>query len=455
MEAGVVGSEWVGRVIDGRFTLLEWLGGSDGSGVFRTEQDGPGSEKAAIRVTPKERDEGPEGVNLDHPHLTTILNAGVAEVDGSEFVYAVTDYADEVLSQILPQRALTPEETREMLGPVVDALDFLHQQGLVHGHLNPSSILVIHEELKLSATRIVLPSRYKFESAPRGIHDAPDLALGIVSPAADVWSLGVMLVETLTQQPPRWDRGKDGNPEIPASVPQPFAEIVRRCLQAEPVRRCTMVDIKALLEGRSVPLSSQSSPGPVASKAVTAPPAADKPVAAGGMGTTAQPKVAYPRRRVLPMAVALLGLAAVILFVEMRARGPKPNETTRQSEPAPQGALSGGPAPGTSGEIARKTVKGSVHQRVMPNVQPEARSTIRGTLKVVLRLTVDASGQVANVAFESAGPSRYFARVAEEAAHSWKFRPPEVNGRAVSSVWKVRFDFRSSGDEASAEEEKP
>ena len=450
MEESMIGSEWVGRVIDGRFTLLEWLGGSDGSGVFLTEQDGAGSQKAAIRVTPKERDEGPEGMNLSHPHLARILHAGMVEIDGSGFVYAVTDYADEVLSQILPQRALTPEETREMLGPVVDALDYLHQQGLVHGYLNPSSILVVNEEVKLSATRLVVPSRYKFESAPRGIHDAPDLALGIVSPAADVWSLGVILVETLTQRPPLWDRGKDGNPEVPATVPEPFAEIARRCLQAEPVRRCTLGDIKALLEGQGAPARPSAQKVPASSKAVVAPPVINKPAIVIGTEAKAQP-VTPSKRRVLPMAVAILGLAVIVWFLVARSHKSQSNAETQETQTEPMPA-----APGNAGGApAGPTVKGSVAQRVMPNVLPAAQGTIQGTFYVVLRVTVDPDGQVANVGFESQGPSRYFARVAEEAAHSWKFKPAAVNGRAVSSVWRLRFEFRRDGNEATAEEVTP
>jgi hypothetical protein len=46
MTAGAIRSDWVGRVIDGRFTLLKWLGGSGWSGVFLTELQEPRSRKA-------------------------------------------------------------------------------------------------------------------------------------------------------------------------------------------------------------------------------------------------------------------------------------------------------------------------------------------------------------------------------------------------------------------------
>ena len=41
MQSNAIASDWVGRVVDGRFPLLEWRGGGEESGVFLTEWDGP------------------------------------------------------------------------------------------------------------------------------------------------------------------------------------------------------------------------------------------------------------------------------------------------------------------------------------------------------------------------------------------------------------------------------
>ncbi len=62
------------------------------------------------------------------------------------------------------------------------------------------------------------------------------------------WSLGVTLVEALTQHPPVWDRSTHRDPAVPESIPQPFADIAQACLRYDPVRRCTIADIKARLE---------------------------------------------------------------------------------------------------------------------------------------------------------------------------------------------------------------
>ena len=41
---------WEGRIVDGKFPLRHWLGGSEHSAVFLTERPGPPSSKAAIKL---------------------------------------------------------------------------------------------------------------------------------------------------------------------------------------------------------------------------------------------------------------------------------------------------------------------------------------------------------------------------------------------------------------------
>ena len=45
-----ISADWVGRVIDGRFALLEWLGGGAHGGVFRTELPQPVEKRATITL---------------------------------------------------------------------------------------------------------------------------------------------------------------------------------------------------------------------------------------------------------------------------------------------------------------------------------------------------------------------------------------------------------------------
>ena len=83
----------------------------------------------------------------------------------------------------------------------------------------------------------------------------------------------------------------------------------------------------------------------------------------------------------------------------------------------------------------------------MPQVPDFAMKTIRGTLRLGVRVHVDAQGDVIDAVSDPAGPSPYFAKFALEAAHQWKFRAPRQNGRPAASVWKLDFSFQQSGVE--------
>jgi hypothetical protein len=55
---------------------------------------------------------------------------------------------------------------------------------------------------------------------------------------------------------------------------------------------------------------------------------------------------------------------------------------------------------------------------------------------------VDPSGNVVGEFLENPGPSRYFARIAGDAAGEWKFAPADTQG---SRVWLLRFEFTRGG----------
>jgi TonB family protein len=91
----------------------------------------------------------------------------------------------------------------------------------------------------------------------------------------------------------------------------------------------------------------------------------------------------------------------------------------------------------------------------MPVVSRSAQNSISGTIKIRVKVAVDAAGNVERATFISAGPSKYFARQTMEAAQQWKFAPAQVNGQAASSAWTLQFALRRSGTEVTPEPAKP
>lgn len=442
MDAVSIRGEWVGQTVDGKFALLEWLGGSGSCGVFVTELDGLGSQKAAIKLIPasglgEDRlANWASDASLSHPHLERILHFGRGSVDGAAVVYVVTELADEVLSQIIPDRPLTPDETREMLDPVLDALSYLHGEGLVHGHLKPSNILVIDNQVKLSADGLLRVGTHTREVPSNDMHNAPESGTVPPAPSADVWSLGITVIEALTQQTPLWDAAENADPPVPASVPKPFREVVRECIHVDPALRCTLRDVREMLEAK---------PNPTASTHAPVQPAQFHRLAE---------RSATARKPLVPLIVGLVLLILIMIGLQIHNRktqtAPLDTEKTIQATPAEPGAGTPPPekAPGGSQE-------GAALKRVMPDVSPAASNTIHGTLKVTVRVNVDSTGAVTNAEFASHGPSAYFARMALESARNWTFQPPMQSGKAVASTWLLHYAFRRGSTDATAEQKAP
>ncbi len=111
------------------------------------------------------------------------------------------------------------------------------------------------------------------------------------------------------------------------------------------------------------------------------------------------------------------------------------------------------PQPSGPPEVLHKeNSEGAVVKRVLPAVSRGASSSMRGPVQVEVRVSVNEEGRVTNAEYVSHGPGNYFARVAHEAARSWKFRPPERGGHAKSSIWTLRFHFEREKTEVSATE---
>ena len=79
---------------------------------------------------------------------------------------------------------------------------------------------------------------------------------------------------------------------------------------------------------------------------------------------------------------------------------------------------------------------------VLPAVKEKILAGIQGRVHVTIRVLVDPSGNVIGALMEDPGPSKYFARLSEEAARQWQFMSAETE---ASRVWLLRFQFTRDG----------
>ena len=152
--------KWQSEVINGVYPLRRLLNGSDHSAVFLTECKAQDVANAAIKMVPAERvtlallSDWRMAADLSHPHLIRLLDAGLCQLEGRQFLFVVMEHAEQTLAQVVPHRALTADEVQELLLPTLDALAFLHGNNLVQGQLKPTNLLVVNDQLKLASDTI-------------------------------------------------------------------------------------------------------------------------------------------------------------------------------------------------------------------------------------------------------------------------------------------------------------
>ena len=443
-----IGHECVGCVIEGRYTLLRWLGATEQSSVFLTELDG---RKAAIKLIPADDAEArlaqwETSGRLSHPHLMQLFDAGRATVAGEDCLYVITEYADEILSDILRERPLSSEEAVELLGPVLETLSFLHGRNILHGHLKPSNLMVVDDRLKLSADRLHYASQQNLAFPSPDPYVAPEVsAARKISTAADLWSLGVVLAETLTQQLPGNGPG-NREPVAPESMPAPFFDLARRCLRTDPARRPSLREIEESIKPAQVEDAAITPPRPSRTRVVIA----AMLVVVVLMSTV---MVIGAHRRagstVFGQTSAPSGQAAApVVESQPAATATQPQRAVAPQQPQKSPAIS---RPVIKGAV----VRGTVVDRVAPDVPEHITDGIHGHFRVGIDVEVDAAGNVGNATIAEPGPSQYFANRALAAARKWKFQPPQASGQAVPSTWTLEFSFSANETTITPRETSP
>jgi TonB family protein len=471
---------WEGQIVNGKFTLLRYLGGSEHCAVFLTERhEGDLLAKAAIKLIPADRENGElqltrwqQAAQLSHPHLIPLYEMGRFELAGVPVVYVVMECAEENLAQVLPGRALKPDEAREMLESVLDVLAYLYRKGFVHGHIKPANIMASGDQLKVSSDGLRRAGESLDGSDSGTAYDPPEIASGdisvpqTISPAGDVWSLGMTLVETLTQNLPVVRTAEKQDPLLPQSLQDPFLDIARHCLHRQPHGRWTVSQIAARLEDRA-PMPQARTPLPAPQPIAQLPrPAAKRrsytvPIAVGFAlvlaAILAGPRL-LRRHTDAPQVPVATGEQQIVPTKPRQVPTPEARSTkAEKSRVIEEGRSSKAPVavpalihPDTLHEEETNTVarlpagapaQGEVAHQVMPEVLQSARNSIRGTVRVSVKVNVDRSGNVEDAELETRGPSKYFARAALEAAQLWKFKPPKIGGRGVLSSWTLQFEF--------------
>ncbi|MBV9689162.1 MAG: serine/threonine protein kinase [Ktedonobacteraceae bacterium] len=153
--------------------------------------------------------------SLQHPNIVQVLDFQASQTPNSvaSEVYLVQEYvegqslADYLRATAHQGKFLLPNELIYLLTPIAAALDYAHQQGIVHGNLRPSNILLDKHgatqhfmgEPKLTGFGMQYLYDPPSQSLNHAAYVSPEVAQGYAgNERSDLYSLGVILYEMAT-----------------------------------------------------------------------------------------------------------------------------------------------------------------------------------------------------------------------------------------------------------------
>jgi serine/threonine protein kinase len=267
-----------GDAIDGRYQLGPILGRGAMSTVYRATDLLLGRDVAIKIFLPGSGDDSFRArqetemrllAAFDHPGLVAAFDAGVDTRNDEERAYLVMELAEgRDLKAVLSDGPLSHQETTRIGVRLAGALAQVHAQGVIHRDIKPANILVSEgaegtESVKLADFGVALvmdDNRLTATGFTVGTAQylSPEQAQGLhLTPASDVYSLGLVLLECLTGKPEypgtpvetasaRLHRA----PGIPEDLPNGLRGLLQAMTDMDPERRPTARDVEEVLAGR-------------------------------------------------------------------------------------------------------------------------------------------------------------------------------------------------------------
>ncbi|MGB9706060.1 MAG: protein kinase domain-containing protein, partial [Pyrobaculum sp.] len=193
----------LGSVLDGRFKIEGelWCGGQ---GCIYLGIDMMSGTKVAVKiprgfgdVKNRLRAEAELLSRISHPNIVKYVAHGIYK----GVPYLVTEYIDgERLDEYIKRRGgLSPEEAYTKALALLDVLERLHTEGIVHRDFTPDNIIVRRSGEPVvidfgAATTLTYASGSRIH---HGYFSAPELEARIATPASDIYMWGVVLLSML------------------------------------------------------------------------------------------------------------------------------------------------------------------------------------------------------------------------------------------------------------------
>ena len=207
-----------GDLIADRYELEELVGTGGMSSVFRA-RDLQLEREVAIKILHEHYAQDPEYLErfrrearavarLSHPNIVTVIDRG--DDEGRQYIVFEHVEGENLKELVLRSGRLPVRRALELALHIADGLSFAHEHGLVHRDVKPQNVLLSSEgEVKVTDFGIARSLHVEQGVTQTGTvlgtgeYLAPEQASGKpVSPATDVYSLGVVLWELLAGDVP-------------------------------------------------------------------------------------------------------------------------------------------------------------------------------------------------------------------------------------------------------------
>lgn len=253
----------IGQTVS-HYRILERLGGGGMGVVYRAEDTRLGRH-VALKFLPPDLSsdsvaqqrftrEARSASALDHVHICTIFDIGETP-EGGLFI-AMAYYDGETLDRRIARGPIPAPEAALIGQQVADGLARAHQSGIVHRDVKPANLMLtgdgVVKILDFGIAKLPRGDRLTREGMAVGTltYMSPEQARGEEpDPRSDLWSLGVVLYEMLTGEPPFHGKGQAGTlhavlygelPPLADKLPEQHRElaaVVEKSLQRKPRRR--------------------------------------------------------------------------------------------------------------------------------------------------------------------------------------------------------------------------
>src|SRR5436305_8668030 len=206
----------IDTLFDGRYRIVRKLGAGGMANVYLAEDQELG-RRVAIKILNERhandeqfverfRREAKNAAGLSHPNIVSIFDRGQAE----NTYYIAMEYLDgRSLKELITARGPAPIHVAvDYARQILAALRIAHRQGVVHRDIKPHNVLVDGEgRIKVTDFGIARagPSQMTEEGSIIGTAQylSPEQAQGApVTPASDLYSVGIVLYELLTGEVP-------------------------------------------------------------------------------------------------------------------------------------------------------------------------------------------------------------------------------------------------------------